>query len=82
MRGLRIFVSALVIGLSAVNASRRHSQQIDAPGTEFDHNQLHDELQFSGGELPSLLRGAFGLLVVKRDVIRHHQCHSQWLLPQ
>jgi len=61
--------------------TRIRREQIDASGTKLDHNQLHDELQFSGCDLPSLVRGP-SLLVVERNVIRHHQRHSQRVLSQ
>jgi hypothetical protein len=59
--------------------ARSRARQIDAAGAEFDHDQLHDALQFSSGELPSLLRRAFlvrwdVIRLVERDVIwrQHH----------
>jgi hypothetical protein len=39
--------------------ARSRSRQVDPAGAKFDHNGLHDGLQFSGGDLPKLLRGAF-----------------------
>jgi hypothetical protein len=48
--------------------TRCRRQQIDAAGAKFDHNQLHDGLQFSGGDLPVILRCAF----LEQHVRRQH----------
>jgi hypothetical protein len=56
--------------------TRCRRQQIDPVGAEFDHNQLHDGLQFSSGDLPIILRSAF--LVIEQ----HVQYHGQWIVPE
>ena len=57
MRGLAVLFAVLAMAGFATEVCRRRK---NPPGANLGHDELHDDLQFAGGDVPDRLRRAVG----------------------